>query len=589
MTENIKPPKIKDIVEISVGDTSDLDVAKILEKSQEILESISFEIKDTFEEIKDTKFDNKSTKMTFDSEIVNKDIKDSQIKVIDTYDLTLSSDDDDNFGIKGTSDEIKDTDSKIEILKDIEEKIKETDREIKDSHIYNLTPKKNSFCFDIKDTETKIKDNNYIHTISSDDEDLDSHISQKHDESLNKTKKLLEKSLNRSSISKSSASTSSNSINISKDLNYSSQSGITHYNSYSDRKISRYSFTYEDDDEQNMEKIKDICTQRSYDIVRDDSLGYNCTKSLNVTEYVTQMLNGEKKIETVSDSDDVEENSQCSSQTSFVSDEELNYSCHYATPVARRSLEQMDFVDNFCDYEPSLSPKNNISPKGTLLDNEKNRAEEIFNNTLDSTAVLNKVLDLEQEKVDSNVKTPSNYIIKKRDITPMPYYDEMDTPKIKKELDKFGLKPLKRQRGINLLKHIYDSTHPIVKHKSFEIDQELPICKKRRLSEAKTGYTAVIGECPNLCENIDDLIFERKFRAKIPSCRIPLQIVWHNFLHNHPDIFENILLYEPLQLEVIHKMLKELGYKFHIDDLLSFLDKKCITIRTAQGNQQKKK
>lgn len=84
---------------------------------------------------------------------------------------------------------------------------------------------------------------------------------------------------------------------------------------------------------------------------------------------------------------------------------------------------------------------------------------------------------------------------------------------------------------------------------------------------------------------MNDLIFERKQSARIHSCRIPLQIVWHNFVQNNPDIYENILTYEPLQLEVLHAMLKEQGYKFNVQDLLSFLDKKCITIRTNQKNK----
>lgn len=81
---------------------------------------------------------------------------------------------------------------------------------------------------------------------------------------------------------------------------------------------------------------------------------------------------------------------------------------------------------------------------------------------------------------------------------------------------------------------------------------------------------------------MDSLIFERKHSVRIHSCRIPLQIVWYNFVTSNPNIYESILMYEPLQLEVLHNMLKEQGFKFNIQDLLSFLDKKCITIRTNQ-------
>lgn len=64
-------------------------------------------------------------------------------------------------------------------------------------------------------------------------------------------------------------------------------------------------------------------------------------------------------------------------------------------------------------------------------------------------------------------------------------------------------------------------------------------------------------------EDPSDLIFERTQSKTIASCRLPLQIAWHNFLSLYPEIKESILFYEPIQLEVIHQMLKDLGHKYH--------------------------
>lgn len=67
-------------------------------------------------------------------------------------------------------------------------------------------------------------------------------------------------------------------------------------------------------------------------------------------------------------------------------------------------------------------------------------------------------------------------------------------------------------------------------------------------------------------EKEEDLIFERKISKKTSSCAVPLQIVWYNFVNSNPELRKNILLYEPLQLDVIHSMLREQsGCKFKLE------------------------
>lgn len=89
---------------------------------------------------------------------------------------------------------------------------------------------------------------------------------------------------------------------------------------------------------------------------------------------------------------------------------------------------------------------------------------------------------------DDNTTTPeNNLIIKTKNITPLANYDEMDTPRITKELEKFGLKPLKRRRGVKLLKYLYECTHPLVgpdevQELSSEEDDQDRVVKKRKKS-----------------------------------------------------------------------------------------------------------
>ncbi|KAK5984566.1 hypothetical protein GCK32_015953 [Trichostrongylus colubriformis] len=56
----------------------------------------------------------------------------------------------------------------------------------------------------------------------------------------------------------------------------------------------------------------------------------------------------------------------------------------------------------------------------------------------------------------SNVK-----ILKTSGITPMPNYDGITVVELKRELARFGLKPMRRKRAVAMLKKIYTEVHPV--------------------------------------------------------------------------------------------------------------------------------
>lgn len=426
---------------------------------------------------------------------------------------------------------------------------------------------------------------------------------------------------------------------ISPITNYTSQSGIIHFEGYSQnfKVTSNYYSLESSDDESSTAKIKEVCTQYEYtvsndcgdhmntelemqnsslnDMVKSDggvnktihlpeiiindgehdfsqnkssgsfspeihspvqktitriseenqseshemSFRYNTTSSLNVTDYITQMLNRQdsfkndpiqksidkepekrlsqhhinepielnntrnsflnaespKLIETIKyhneigtpksteikraqsleiDSDTDDYPSKSSSQD-CLNDDELNYSCHYATPY----MENYDIFENGCNNDEMIiknhlsTPHNNSntprSSKGRTLNSMKSLATEFlndsFDNVLENVEICNEIVKEpgEVEQQADFTSTPTNVIIKNHSVTPMLDYDSMDTPKIVKELNKFGLKPLKRQRGVKLLKHIYENTHPFADNESDEDD--LPDSKKRKTNKLK--------------------------------------------------------------------------------------------------------
>ncbi|XP_063605582.1 uncharacterized protein LOC134780689 isoform X2 [Penaeus indicus] len=61
------------------------------------------------------------------------------------------------------------------------------------------------------------------------------------------------------------------------------------------------------------------------------------------------------------------------------------------------------------------------------------------------------------------LKTPKDKISpSKKPVTPMPDYKNMPSPDLKKELEKYGIRPISRRKATILLQHVYEQTHPLV-------------------------------------------------------------------------------------------------------------------------------
>lgn len=348
---------------------------------------------------------------------------------------------------------------------------------------------------------------------------------------------------------------------------------------------------------------------------------------LNITDYVKDLLAtnrttpSPRKLEKISTSEDDSKEESCSQSSIYLSDDEVNYSSVFSTPHPQKKAEY-----NFSDDEEfgitelslaerlklklrsSSSPKlstprmkdfssplkhkeldffnegQSVSPLKTVSSPPKNKELDSFNEAqsvfplkaFSSPPKYSEPNSFNEARSISPLKTFSplllgncltetpdksfntSVILKTDNVTPMANYDAMNTPQIRKELDKFGLKPLKRSKGAKLLKYIYDSTHPVIE------DEDGKIVKKRRSNFVK--FDDIIGDVGE----DEDLIFERTQSKRVLSCRLPLHIAWHNLVMSNPKIREDILLYEPLQLEVLHLMLKEQGFKYHIQ--VSFKD-----------------
>ncbi|XP_039435935.1 structure-specific endonuclease subunit SLX4 [Culex pipiens pallens] len=189
-------------------------------------------------------------------------------------------------------------------------------------------------------------------------------------------------------------------------------------------------------------------------------------------------------------------------------------------------------------------------------------------------------------------------------VTPLPDYDALSSPLLERELFKYGLKQLSRAKAVKMLNHIYDQLHPLVElvEDGETMDEELPravntssqVNEREELKTATTPPAAVIGEGPVLVERRDAFVPEImddepyvlavKPRKKTFWCSVPLHIAFYNMVKANSVLRQRILRYEPLDLDAIVGHLKEIGLRYDSNEMIAFLDKRCIAFRSAQNN-----
>ncbi|NXL29910.1 SLX4 endonuclease, partial [Glaucidium brasilianum] len=211
-------------------------------------------------------------------------------------------------------------------------------------------------------------------------------------------------------------------------------------------------------------------------------------------------------------------------------------------------------------------------------------------------------------------------------VTPMPAYSIMETPQLKKELSRFGVRALPKRQMVLKLKEIFQYTHQDV---DSDFEDEIPSsqpplqkspAKRSRQSKAKGpagGKRATDGEEPMLMasqessvSSVDgsDISFgsQRSFMNGFEPCAFAseeeedllpasqaaareedkLEAV-RCYIRSNTALYNKILFYEPVELADLHTELKQNGIKISKAKLLDFLDAHCITFTTARARKEK--
>ncbi|NP_001284564.1 uncharacterized protein LOC432277 [Xenopus laevis] len=255
------------------------------------------------------------------------------------------------------------------------------------------------------------------------------------------------------------------------------------------------------------------------------------------------------------------------------------------------------------------------------------------------------------------LKTPVS-IVRKRElapkvpITPLPAYSDMDTPNLKKELNRYGVRALPKKQMVLKLKEIFSYTHQVM---SSDSEDEVPssqlnrrdngdkaqiqkpsvahkpkpsvsaqgpassqahkprkpasVCNAKNSTEEDTmekeqrltasqESTSSSGDTSSLSQSSAANEFERAFADEEEDESVPAsQEVGREaataeavktFIESRPDLYKRILLYQPLELAALHAELKQAGIKMAAGKLLDFLDAHCVTFTTAAARKEKK-
>lgn len=203
------------------------------------------------------------------------------------------------------------------------------------------------------------------------------------------------------------------------------------------------------------------------------------------------------------------------------------------------------------------------------------------------------------------------------DVTPMPNYDNMDTPHLQKELGKYGIKRLKRQQAEVILKHIYEELHPICETninastinmseqnegadhpgQNNEEDEE----ENEEFRDVDMGVECDITGSQErdlsclveleLCGSGNEASpkstpLKRSPPMKTDEAETNLPELLQNYIMRDPSMYEKILMFQPIWIEEIQAALKSKTYKPKLEHIMEFLDDEGITFRTMASKER---
>ncbi|NXA41541.1 SLX4 endonuclease, partial [Eudromia elegans] len=207
-------------------------------------------------------------------------------------------------------------------------------------------------------------------------------------------------------------------------------------------------------------------------------------------------------------------------------------------------------------------------------------------------------------------------------MTPMPDYSLMETPELKKELSRFGVRPLPKRQMVLKLKEIFQYTHQDVDmDMDADIEDDIPSsqfplqkppAKRPRQTKTKedtgslvadeeklmlsssqeSSYSSLDGSDISIGIQSSFVVISDEEEEELPASQAAardadtLEAV-RNYILSNSALYHKILFYEPIELAALHLELKGNGIKISKAKLLDFLDAQCVTFTTAGERKEK--
>uniref|UniRef100_A0A8C0DFC5 Structure-specific endonuclease subunit SLX4 n=1 Tax=Balaenoptera musculus TaxID=9771 RepID=A0A8C0DFC5_BALMU len=193
-------------------------------------------------------------------------------------------------------------------------------------------------------------------------------------------------------------------------------------------------------------------------------------------------------------------------------------------------------------------------------------------------------------------------------ITPMPRYSIMETPVLKKELDRFGVRPLPKRQMVLKLKEIFQYTHQTLESDSEEESQSSQIIPAlspdgdTQLPASQESMATSVDSSDSSCSSqssscefgaaLESAGEDEEDEESVSASQAAIQgaateeAVRH-YICSKPALYRKVLLYQPLELAELQAELKQQGIHVATGKLLDFLDTQCITFTTAAARKEK--
>lgn len=183
-------------------------------------------------------------------------------------------------------------------------------------------------------------------------------------------------------------------------------------------------------------------------------------------------------------------------------------------------------------------------------------------------------------------------------VTPQPDYRAMHTPELRDQLQRFGVRKLPRKQAVNVLSRIYDETHPLVPETPVRITfprQGMNTSDDRNYrseqllrssrSEQFSGSASITEEPSHY--SVSSRSSGEDGSSSDSDSDVKEQL--RRFFQRNTELSESILMYEPIDFQMLHLNLKQANIRISSKSLINYLDEQCITFTMPRSEKQQAK